>query len=109
MLSDRKHIGAFWTSPLTPPQEPQGGSPARAAASASPSPARARKSQGSHLPPLLDTAKSELEKNALLQAMAKSRNTRDIASYLGISQASVSRKLRKHGLLAPGIKKISVC
>ncbi len=55
-------------------------------------------------PPLLESARSELEKSALLQALAKSRNTRDMAAYLGISQASVSRKLRKHGLTPPGVK-----
>ena len=109
LLSDKKSIGAFLKATLNQqaPREEVQAQPA--ASAASPPPARARKSQDSHLPPLLDTAKSELEKNALLQAMAKSRNTRDIASYLGISQASVSRKLRKHGLMAPGIKKISIC
>jgi len=55
-------------------------------------------------PPLLESAQAELEKSALLQALAKSRNTRDMAAYLGISQASVSRKLRKHGLTPPGSK-----
>ncbi|MDR1676768.1 MAG: sigma 54-interacting transcriptional regulator [Deltaproteobacteria bacterium] len=59
----------------------------------------------SAVPLMLDEAKCDLEKTALLQALSKSRNTRDIASYLGISQASVSRKLRKYGLDSPATRK----
>lgn len=104
LLSDKKSIGTFLKATL--------GSQATEDLVTQPvaqsSPIKARKLQDTHLPPVLDVAKSELEKNALLQAMSKSRNTRDIASYLGISQASVSRKLRKHGLMAPGSKKMAV-
>ncbi|MDL2259848.1 hypothetical protein LJB99_03090 [Deltaproteobacteria bacterium OttesenSCG-928-K17] len=37
--------------------------------------------------------------------MAESRNTREMAAKLGISQASVSRKLRQFGLEPPGQRK----
>ena len=55
----------------------------------------------------LDSAVAELEKEALKQALEKSCNTRDMAALLGISQATVSRKLTKYGLVAPGKKKRS--
>jgi two-component system response regulator AtoC len=107
LLSDKKSIGSFLKSAFNnqPLLEEIQAQPVEE--SAPPSSVRARKTHDSHLLPFLDTAKSDLEKNVLLRAMAKSRNTRDIASYLGISQASVSRKLRKHGLVAPGTKKYS--
>ncbi len=52
-------------------------------------------------PSLMESTRCLAEKNMLLEALSKSRNTREMADYLGISQASVSRKLRKHGLAPP--------
>ncbi|MDR1038899.1 MAG: sigma 54-interacting transcriptional regulator [Deltaproteobacteria bacterium] len=43
----------------------------------------------------------ESEKLSLLKAIATCRNTREMAIRLGISQAGVSRKLKKHGLPLP--------
>lgn len=40
----------------------------------------------------------EFERKKLIQAMDKFDSTRDLASYLGISQSTVVRKLKKHGL-----------
>ncbi|MDR2302007.1 MAG: hypothetical protein LBF38_08220, partial [Deltaproteobacteria bacterium] len=101
LLSDKKTIGTFLKNTLLKTEEglkiklePTAGAP--------------KASLGSAVPPILDEAKCELEKNALRQAIAKSRNTRDIASYLGISQASVSRKLRKYGLDSPGARNKSL-
>ncbi|MDR0621219.1 MAG: sigma 54-interacting transcriptional regulator [Deltaproteobacteria bacterium] len=101
LLSDKKTIGTFLKNALVKQEEclkkkkePQNG--------------RSQSGLETVVPPPLDAAKSELEKDALLRAIAKSRNTRDIASYLGISQASVSRKLRKYGFDSPGGKKKSV-
>ncbi|MDR2351931.1 MAG: sigma 54-interacting transcriptional regulator [Deltaproteobacteria bacterium] len=45
----------------------------------------------------------QIEKKLLLDAASKCNNTREIALFLGISQASVSRKLRKHRILPPGM------
>ncbi|MDR1037431.1 MAG: sigma 54-interacting transcriptional regulator [Deltaproteobacteria bacterium] len=43
----------------------------------------------------------ESERMSLLKAIATCRNTREMAQSLGISQAGVSRKLKKHGLPLP--------
>ncbi|MDR3153929.1 MAG: sigma 54-interacting transcriptional regulator [Deltaproteobacteria bacterium] len=43
----------------------------------------------------------DAEKISLLKALATCRNTREMAETLGISQAGVSRKLKKHGLPLP--------
>ncbi len=40
----------------------------------------------------------EFERKKLVQAMENFDSTRDLASYLGISQSTVVRKLKKHGL-----------
>jgi PAS domain S-box-containing protein len=40
----------------------------------------------------------DVERDLLLQAMGQSRNTRQMATILGISQPSVVRKLQKHNL-----------
>lgn len=40
----------------------------------------------------------EFERKKLVQAMGKFDSTRDLASHLGISQSTVVRKLKKHGL-----------
>ncbi len=42
------------------------------------------------------------ERDALLQAAAECRNTREMAARLGVSQPTVVRKLRRHGIPAPG-------
>lgn len=47
------------------------------------------------------------ELNGLKKVLAGSRNTREMAEALGISQATVSRKLRQYGLTPPGLKKRS--
>jgi len=101
LLSDRKFIGTFLKATV--------GFSSSEAKSAPVAAAPARESavspeQNLKNPPLLESAKDEMEKSVLLEALAKSRNTRDMAAYLGISQASVSRKLRKYGLTAPGLK-----
>jgi PAS domain S-box-containing protein len=43
-----------------------------------------------------------IEKRLLLETLNNCRSTREMASILGISQASVSRKLRKYRIDAPG-------
>ncbi len=40
----------------------------------------------------------EFERKKLAQALSKFDSTRDLADYLGISQSTVVRKLKKHGL-----------
>ena len=40
----------------------------------------------------------EFERGKLVQAMDRFDSTRDLANYLGISQSTVVRKLKKHGL-----------
>ncbi|GAB4265842.1 MAG: sigma 54-interacting transcriptional regulator [Deferrisomatales bacterium] len=45
-----------------------------------------------------------VEKRLLLEAAALCRTTREMAAYLSTSQASVVRKLRKHGLSAPSAR-----
>ena len=40
----------------------------------------------------------KFERKKLIKAIDKSDSTRDLASYLGISQSTVVRKLKKHGL-----------
>jgi transcriptional regulator with PAS, ATPase and Fis domain len=45
-------------------------------------------------------ALSELEKKLLQEALACCRSTRQMAAYLGISQPTVVRKLKRHGLPA---------
>ncbi len=47
-------------------------------------------------------ALATMEVESLRRASATCRNTREMAAALGISQASVSRKLRQHGLPSPG-------
>ena len=42
-----------------------------------------------------------VESKRLAQALQCCRNTREMAEFLGISQPTVVRKLKKHGLLAP--------
>ncbi|MDR1314669.1 MAG: sigma 54-interacting transcriptional regulator, partial [Deltaproteobacteria bacterium] len=49
----------------------------------------------------LSASLNESERLSLLKAIATCRNTREMASLLGISQAGVSRKLKKHGLPLP--------
>jgi hypothetical protein len=44
---------------------------------------------------------NESERLSLMKAIATCRNTREMAERLGISQAGVSRKLKKHGLPLP--------
>jgi PAS domain S-box-containing protein len=46
----------------------------------------------------LPKAVMDAEKTALEKAIALCKNTRDLARYLGVSQPTVVRKLRKHGL-----------
>ncbi|MDR1079721.1 MAG: hypothetical protein LBQ79_01835 [Deltaproteobacteria bacterium] len=43
----------------------------------------------------------ESERLILMKAITTCRNTREMAASLGISQAGVSRKLKKHGLPLP--------
>ncbi len=47
----------------------------------------------------------ETERAGLLAALAQCRTTREMAARLGISQAGVSRKLRKYNLTPPGGKR----
>ncbi|MDR2405711.1 MAG: sigma 54-interacting transcriptional regulator [Deltaproteobacteria bacterium] len=44
---------------------------------------------------------AETEKKSLEKALDACKNTREMAAFLGISQAGVSRKLRKYGLPLP--------
>jgi PAS domain S-box-containing protein len=46
------------------------------------------------------------ERTMLLEALTLCRNTREMATFLGVSQASISRKLKKHNLVAPGKKHV---
>ena len=99
LLSDRRFLGSFLQATINLP-----------ANSAHPAPAEPQKENAAppplalDEPPLYESAKDAMERKVLIEALGKSRNTRDMAAYLGISQASVCRKLRKHGLAAPGTK-----
>lgn len=98
LLSDRRSIGSFLQATIKPLA-------ASARHSQSPQPSEVDPgSQGLDESPIYESARDDMERKILIEAMSKSRNTRDMASYLGISQASVCRKLRKHGLTAPGAK-----
>jgi transcriptional regulator of acetoin/glycerol metabolism len=46
------------------------------------------------------------ERNLLIEALTFCQNTREMARFLGISQASVSRKLKKHNLIPPGKRRL---
>ncbi|HSS64229.1 MAG TPA: sigma 54-interacting transcriptional regulator [Gammaproteobacteria bacterium] len=50
----------------------------------------------------LRAAIAELERHLLERARAECRSTHEMARWLGISQASVVRRLRRHGLGPPG-------
>ncbi|MDL2260006.1 sigma 54-interacting transcriptional regulator, partial [Deltaproteobacteria bacterium OttesenSCG-928-K17] len=49
----------------------------------------------------LNAALASAEKDGLAAALSQCRTTREMAAFLGISQAGVSRKLKKHGLMPP--------
>jgi PAS domain S-box-containing protein len=85
LLSDRPEIGEFLAQTLEEP------SPIQASESSAEEPA----------PPQLQKNLEDIEKKTLLKALSSCRNTREMAIFLGISQAGVSRKLRKHGLPLP--------
>ena len=53
-------------------------------------------------PASLSEGLAATEKERLAAALAQCRSTREMAAFLGISQAGVSRKLKKHGLTPPG-------
>jgi transcriptional regulator with PAS, ATPase and Fis domain len=53
---------------------------------------------GGGLPAALD----EMERKLLLEAAASCRSTREMAAMLGVSQAGISRKLKKFSIGAPG-------
>ncbi|MDR2443801.1 MAG: sigma 54-interacting transcriptional regulator [Deltaproteobacteria bacterium] len=57
---------------------------------------------GRRSPKQLNDNLEATERTILLKALSQCRNTREMASQLGISQAGVSRKLRKHNLKPPG-------
>ncbi|MDR2461486.1 MAG: sigma 54-interacting transcriptional regulator [Deltaproteobacteria bacterium] len=57
---------------------------------------------------LYQSARNDVEKKILLDAMAKNRNTREMANYLGISHSTVCRKLRKYNITPPGDKRTKV-
>jgi len=46
----------------------------------------------------LNAAVAAAERRALLDAMGRCRNTREMAAHLGVSHATVIRKMKKHGL-----------
>ena len=48
---------------------------------------------------------AEAELAGLKAALAQCRNTREMAVFMGISQAGVSRKLKKYGLHPPNGKR----
>jgi TyrR family helix-turn-helix protein len=50
----------------------------------------------------LATTLKNFEKSLLTEASNKCRNTREMAQLLGVSQASVSRKLKKYKVNSPG-------
>ncbi|MDR1920614.1 MAG: sigma 54-interacting transcriptional regulator [Candidatus Adiutrix sp.] len=55
-------------------------------------------------PASLGNQLAETERSGLTLALTRCRTTREMAETLGISQASVSRKLKKYGLKPPGFK-----
>ncbi|MDR0354341.1 MAG: sigma 54-interacting transcriptional regulator [Deltaproteobacteria bacterium] len=57
--------------------------------------------------PLLNEGLVDKEKAMLMEALTLCSNTREMAKFLGISQASISRKLKKHNLVAPGKRELS--
>lgn len=50
----------------------------------------------------LPASLADYERGALLEALERCRTTRELAAYLGVSQPTVVRKLRKHGLRPGG-------
>jgi PAS domain S-box-containing protein len=81
---------------------PPGGGPAPAAP-VPPSPAPRPASEASPAPEqALPARLDDREKALLLEALTICGNTREMARFLGISQAGVSRKLKKHNLIPPG-------
>ena len=49
----------------------------------------------------LNDALMKVEREKLQEAVRRSKTTREAARYLGISQSTVTRKLKKHGLALP--------
>lgn len=93
LLSDAHCLGTYLkTLPLAAPPRP----------AALPLPAEKPPIPAGRPGAAYETAVFEAERSSLLEALNTCRNTREMAASLGISQASVSRKLRKHGLTPPG-------
>jgi PAS domain S-box-containing protein len=85
LLSEKPHIGEFLAQLL--------GQHASRHAAEGPS--------GAGAPPKLSDNIVQTEKASLKNALGICRNTREMADLLGISQAGVSRKLKKYGLPLP--------
>jgi PAS domain S-box-containing protein len=106
LLSDKKLIGSFiqtmLNQPLTGPgaAEPEE-APDAAAEAFAPSP-----DAPSADATVYESAKNEMEKKILIDAIANSQNTRAMALYLGISHPTVCRKLRKYNLVPPGSRRV---
>ncbi|MDR1656560.1 MAG: sigma 54-interacting transcriptional regulator [Deltaproteobacteria bacterium] len=94
ILSSSPRIGAFLKSFL--------GSRSRLTAKGAQPAGGALPAGTQSLPPRLNPNMEATEKTLLKQALAVCRSTREMAVRLGISQAGVSRKLRKHNLHPPG-------
>ena len=92
LLSEGPGLGAFLRRTLA-----KGGAPPPGA----PGPAPAEEQSGSEHPSRLAAELAQVEKKGLLAALKYCGSTRAMAALLGISQAGVSRKLRKYGLQPP--------
>jgi PAS domain S-box-containing protein len=99
LLSDGPALGPFLRQALAGRGRPL---PAPAGEAALPAPAAGGKA-GAPAERLGDRLE-ETERAGLLAALAQCRTTREMAARLGISQAGVSRKLRKYGLAPPGAR-----
>lgn len=116
LLSSGREIGPFLKSFLesrrrsAPRSESQPFAPRQGA-----QPKEAAPLGGSALPPGSPASKPERvwpdglvdrERDLLIEALTFCQNTREMAAFLGISQASVSRKLKKHNLTPPGKRRL---
>ncbi|MDR1546446.1 MAG: sigma 54-interacting transcriptional regulator [Deltaproteobacteria bacterium] len=96
LLSSDRQVGPFLKTLFESRRrsEPPDASPASATAKTASRPAEGG-------PPALSTELDRAERTLLEETVKACRSTREMAVRLGISQAGVSRRLKKHNLLPP--------
>ena len=91
---------------MTDPQESNHWDVLASELGATPAPPEPKKPRGEPPPDEkaaegLNEALMKVEREKLQEAVRRSKTTREAARFLGISQSTVTRKLKKHGLALP--------